>query len=549
MAHRHFRSTNCANRSLGQLNIRQPHFSIAVAAARQQQHRAAVLTQAVNGQIDINQIYTSSDSVTNPYVGPVKAVRLKVGLGLESSRSLQAGEVLLLSTPLALISHSAEELAGATPPPAAAAAAAASSQGVIPGEDDAGDDAEDDGAADDESGYDEGGQQYEATDTDIDQLAEQLAGSSSARTRAWLQFLDDGSLEPSRTSQLPDLLTLAALSSSSSSSSEGASPAAAAVAAPDSSSSRQLDDNTLLDITDLNVQVLVEDDALLGLNAAAAAAAAAGGSSVDDGLAAGFEEPKTLVGIWPELNLLQHSCSPNTSVVAHKSAAIVTASRGVAKQAALSRNLLGANLLAPLGERRAALQEMTGSTCMCLRCRDEERTDRNFQQLMAEIHEACIQQVGPDLEQAVEVDDEAAMEGLRDQLAAYCEVVDAAFSKFAVKQQTQIWLQASLFKLYELTAIASAACGAVDARLLELLAALAGEVCPGSSEHIFWARQYRNEIASDEEAYFDGALRQAEKTLLGAYQARYGKGLSRGLYKQLDAQAQQPELELEFEYE
>jgi hypothetical protein len=52
-------------------------------------------------------------------------------------------------------------------------------------------------------------------------------------------------------------------------------------------------------------------------------------------------------------------------------------------------------------------------------------------------------------------------------------------------------LQASLFKLYELTAIAAAACGAVDARLLELLAALAGEVSPGSSEHIFWARQYR----------------------------------------------------------
>jgi hypothetical protein len=50
-------------------------------------------------------------------------------------------------------------------------------------------------------------------------------------------------------------------------------------------------------------------------------------------------------------------------------------------------------------------------------------------------------QVGPDLENAVENDDEAAMEGLRDQLAAYCEVVDAAFSKFAVKQQTQIWLQ------------------------------------------------------------------------------------------------------------
>jgi hypothetical protein len=59
----------------------------------------------------------------------------------------------------------------------------------------------------------------------------------------------------------------------------------------------------------------------------------------------------------------------------------------------------------------------------------------------------------------------------------------------------------------------------------------------------------RNEIASDEESYFDGALRQAEKMLLGAYQARYGRGISRRLAKQMDEAAQPPELEVEFEYE
>jgi hypothetical protein len=109
-----------------------------------------------------------------------------VGLGLESSRSLQAGETLLLSTPLALVSHTAEELAGLPPPtdtPAAAAAGSNPSQAVIRGGDDAGDDDEDDSFAGDESGYDEGGQQYEPTDADIDQLAVQLGNSSSARTQ------------------------------------------------------------------------------------------------------------------------------------------------------------------------------------------------------------------------------------------------------------------------------------------------------------------------------------------------------------------------------
>jgi hypothetical protein len=48
-----------------------------------------------------------------------------------------------------------------------------------------------------------------------------------------------------------------------------------------------------------------------------------------------------------------------------------------------------------------------------------------------------------------------------------------------------------LYKLYELTAIASAAVGEPEPQLVELLAALAGEVAPGSSEHIFWAQQYR----------------------------------------------------------
>jgi hypothetical protein len=56
-----------------------------------------------------------------------------------------------------------------------------------------------------------------------------------------------------------------------------------------------------------------------------------------------------------------------------QAAAVVTSSRGVPKQAALSRNVLGAQLLAPLAERRALLQEATGAKCMCLRCRDEVR--------------------------------------------------------------------------------------------------------------------------------------------------------------------------------
>jgi hypothetical protein len=55
-------------------------------------------------------------------------------------------------------------------------------------------------------------------------------------------------------------------------------------------------------------------------------------------------------------------------------------------------------------------------------------------------------QVQPDLQQAVEVDNTEATDNLRNQLAAYCEVLDAGFSKLGVKQQSQIWLQVRVGK-------------------------------------------------------------------------------------------------------
>jgi hypothetical protein len=129
-----------------------------------------------------------------------------------------------------------------------------------------------------------------------------------------------------------------------------------------------------------------------------------------------------------------------------------------------------------------------------------------------------------------------------DQLATFIEVVDAAFNKLALGQKSQVFVQvrapgqggqekqrpkgtpdrcgalavlwhgggralglngtlrppldpaprqASLFRLYELAALATAAAGDDQPRLVELLAALAGEVAPGSEEHVYWARRYR----------------------------------------------------------
>lgn len=51
-----------------------------------------------------------------------------------------------------------------------------------------------------------------------------------------------------------------------------------------------------------------------------------------------------------------------------------------------------------------------------------------------------------DLEDAVEADDEASLEGLRDQLTAFVEVLDAAFIKKKIPERTQIWVQVRMWK-------------------------------------------------------------------------------------------------------
>ena len=85
-------------------------------------------------------------------------------------------------------------------------------------------------------------------------------------------------------------------------------------------------------------------------------------------------------------------------------------------------------------------------------------------------------QVREELESAVEEDDTAALEGLRDQLAAFAEVLDAAFTKKKIPERTQIWIQISLFELYELLYTAVEALGQSDKSLLELLQVGVGSV-------------------------------------------------------------------------
>lgn len=184
--------------------------------------------------------------------------------------------------------------------------------------------------------------------------------------QGWLRYLDDGNIDSGTAEKIPDLAELARNSSSGSSSSNGSSssdigsPAAAAA----------LDEDLLLDLIDMHTQVLIEDDALVMLRSGTNTSEYV---TLENNMTSNMldPDPQTLVGIWPELTLIPHSCCPNATIVAANSAAVITASRNIPKEGVIFQNVLGPLVLAPLKERQAAVEKTTGLKCTCPRCRDE----------------------------------------------------------------------------------------------------------------------------------------------------------------------------------
>ncbi|GAX79608.1 hypothetical protein CEUSTIGMA_g7049.t1 [Chlamydomonas eustigma] len=222
--------------------------------------------------------------------------------------------------------------------------------------------------------------------------------------------------------------------------------------------------------------------------------------------ASGRTEPvQEIMGLWPHYALLNHSCTPNTVSYVHQGMLITRANRSsVGKGSELYTNYLGDLLLSPLDVRREALEDTYGFVCSCTRCREEEKLPKDLVSLIADIYEACTEQVREDLEEAVSDDDMEALQSLRDQLVAFVEVLDAAFTKKKVPEKTQIWIQLSLFELYELLATTLEVLGQTDKSLLELIQALTAEAQPGSDTHCYYSRRllaaHQEEDAAEGEA-------------------------------------------------
>ncbi|GFR51097.1 hypothetical protein Agub_g13425, partial [Astrephomene gubernaculifera] len=192
-----------------------------------------------------------------------------------------------------------------------------------------------------------------------------------------------------------------------------------------------------------------------------------------------------------------------------------------------------ATLLSPLAERRAALAGGWGFQCGCSRCRGEAALDPKLRALMADVTAGVValreeletalaiaemeegaggeeeEEAEEAAEEEVDEEEEGEDEGgeqeeeedeggdggrwreqvgsIADRAGLFVELLDAAMAKLRLSGQQQITAQSAVVPLYTLLWAALGARGELEPRLAELVAALVGEVTPGSADHLWWS--------------------------------------------------------------
>lgn len=307
-----------------------------------------------------------------------------------------------------------------------------------------------------------------------------------------------------------------------------------------------------------------QDLALAALSREAkAAAAAAGGGQVVVGEQE-QEEDASLVGLWPEFSMLNHSCAPNSiNLPVHLAGGrpfmAVRAARAMAAGEEATISYVGAEQLRPLRERRAALKESFGFECGCLRCAAEAALYGNGTRIgaTADAVAEATAEARPAFEAALKARDAAALRDARREAAADLATLYAELRGALVRPKPRLWLQASLYSTLELIADADEAlCGGgvggvgggrgggggggggsddAEAAVASAAAALNAveAVSPGSDLHVQLAARHaaaarllrdlvgRNSGGSGNSVH-EAAAEQAERRCAAAHALRYG---------------------------
>ncbi|KAG2497143.1 hypothetical protein HYH03_004734 [Edaphochlamys debaryana] len=193
------------------------------------------------------------------------------------------------------------------------------------------------------------------------------------------------------------------------------------------------------------------------------------------------QKPVGYVALWPEHNLLGHSCVPNTSQLVVADRLFVHLTDELRKGAPLTRNWIGPAVAAPLGVRQAAVAEALEdlgvprsaiaaaaaaakidtvdpetnhpliTACGCARCRLEASVSMELRETLDWAHTWFVNEASTSWNKAQEEEDLTILKGLLTEAEAIVtEVEEAVQNEPGLDDEQQDWLRASVYDVYDL---------------------------------------------------------------------------------------------------
>lgn len=241
------------------------------------------------------------------------------------------------------------------------------------------------------------------------------------------------------------------------------------------------------------------------------------------------QEQQGYLGLWPEAALLNHSCAPNTCMVAAREALIVRVCEAVTAGQELTCSYLGADITAPYQVRQAALSERWGFKCGCARCQAESKyAGTELAELISGAYNYC-QEAGPAIDQQLTYPNSgsaAKVAASLQELTLCRDRLEVALraAKPPPNAKTKRWLQACVYELYDLISVCHdevAEPGSLDTEGLAVATRIIQSVAHGSDNYTSVAVEYMVRAAAKFGPGHDEAL-QARRLCIEAFTSRYG---------------------------
>lgn len=212
-------------------------------------------------------------------------------------------------------------------------------------------------------------------------------------------------------------------------------------------------------------------------------------------------EPKAVIGVWPEAAMMNHSCAPNTVLMAIHDRLVVRATRHIARDEEVMTNYMDEVAGSPLLLRRAQTQAAYGFECNCQRCQVEACQPAAVREALLSVstwfvHNNVTARMSALLmgeEQGVatlSAEDAATVRELRVGLIHQLQQLEDVLVQHNVSRLESSWLKASCYGCYEMLAHMQQGTEADGPQLPASLLPLVEVFAPGSEMALYLAFEH-----------------------------------------------------------